>query len=470
MMRGLSVLVIVFLCAVLLSAMAFADGETGWKKDSEGNWRYMENGEYTTGWIKPGNYWYYLDKDGVMISDGLYQIGSGIYSFETNGTMTTGWKSFTEADESGATVKYWMYFGTNGRMQTGWIKPGNYWYYLDEDGIMISDGLYQIGSGVYSFETNGTMTTGWKSFTEVDESGTAVKYWMYFGTNGRMQTGWVKPGDYWYYLDSYGVMLTGWFNSDPNYLSDGSTGGKWYYLDPSSGKMVTGWKYFTETWEENGETITDSYWAYFDENGAQVIEGWKQVGDYWYYFDEYGRMLSGDLFQFGDFKYYYFLSNGRMATGWQKVPLTYTDGTSENVWLYFQSNGLMKYAGWEQVGSDWYYFEKGLYYRDGLAEINGTAYYYFSSNGKMYTGWKFLNGYWRYFAESGRMVQSGRYTIGEKTYYFKDYIMLANRWVYNNYYGSSGAMLVNTTQTIDGTKYTFDQNGNPSPTHFVPLV
>jgi len=82
-----------------------------------------------TGWNKIGDYWYYLDKNGVMV---------------------TGW--YQDITNS----KYY-YLDDNGRMQIGWIKDNEKWYYLGSDGAMYVSGSYTIDDKNYSFDSTGAM-------------------------------------------------------------------------------------------------------------------------------------------------------------------------------------------------------------------------------------------------------------------------------------------------------------------------
>ena len=108
-----------------------ADGymDTGWFKDADGNWYYLNpvsdgtQGTMKTGWLKDadGN-WYYLNP----VSDG------------TRGAMKTGW--LKDADGS------WYYLnpvsdGTRGAMKTGWFTDpqDGHLYYLDpKTGAMVT--------------------------------------------------------------------------------------------------------------------------------------------------------------------------------------------------------------------------------------------------------------------------------------------------------------------------------------------
>lgn len=111
-----------------------ADGymDTGWFKDADGNWYYLNQasdgtqGTMKTGWFKDtdGN-WYYLNP----VSDG------------TRGAMKTGW--FKDVDGN------WYYLnpvsdGTQGAMKTGWFTDpqDGYLYYLDpKTGAMVTGNI-----------------------------------------------------------------------------------------------------------------------------------------------------------------------------------------------------------------------------------------------------------------------------------------------------------------------------------------
>ena len=111
-----------------------ADGymDTGWFKDADGNWYYLNQasdgtqGTMKTGWFKDtdGN-WYYLNP----VSDG------------TRGAMRTGW--FKDMDGN------WYYLnpvsdGTQGAMKTGWFTDpqDGHLYYLDpKTGAMVTGNI-----------------------------------------------------------------------------------------------------------------------------------------------------------------------------------------------------------------------------------------------------------------------------------------------------------------------------------------
>ncbi|WP_303046825.1 hypothetical protein [Bacillus sp. MRMR6] len=177
-------------------------------------------------------------------------------------------------------------------------------------GVM-DEGTYKVDIQVYDYAGNLTYPkidqvvklkrlTGW-----VWRDG---KWWFYFDPNtGELKTGWYKVGTVWYYSNLTGVMQTGW-------MKDGAT---WYYLN-SSGAMQTGWL-------KQGTT-----WYYLKPSGSMAT-GWQKVGTSWYYFASSGAMYTGWLKS--GVNWYYLKSSGAMATGWETIA---------GKRYYFDGNGVWR--------------------------------------------------------------------------------------------------------------------------------
>ena len=80
--------------------------------------------------------------------------------------------------------------------------------------------------------------------------------WKYYDGADTLIKSWVKIGDVWYYLDPItGVMKTGWFMD---------TNGKWYFLstaeDASQGQMLKSWQ------------VIDEYDYFFYEDGSLAVD------------------------------------------------------------------------------------------------------------------------------------------------------------------------------------------------------
>ena len=98
----------------------------------------------------------------------------------------------------------------------------------------------------FSYTSFAQGVASWKQ-----ENGT----WKYYDGADTLIKSWVKIGDVWYYLDPItGVMKTGWFMD---------TNGKWYFLstaeDASQGQMLKSWQ------------VIDEYDYFFYEDGSLAV-------------------------------------------------------------------------------------------------------------------------------------------------------------------------------------------------------
>ena len=81
-------------------------------------------------------------------------------------------------------------------------QSGDALRYLKDDGTYATEEWVQVGEGNYYFDENGNSAAGWK-----------------------------RVNKKWYYLDpATGMMKTGWFQN---------TDGNWYYLDDETGEMLS---------------------------------------------------------------------------------------------------------------------------------------------------------------------------------------------------------------------------------------
>ena len=110
-----------------------------------------------------------------------------------------------------------------------------------------------------------------------------------------MSTGFVKRANVgWMYMDSEGSPVSGW-------VRDSVYGGPyWYYLDPATKVMKTGW------------LADGGSWYYLMGSGAMAI-GWVNDGGSWYYLNASGKMATGWVKDRGT--WYYLSPSGAMVTG-----------------------------------------------------------------------------------------------------------------------------------------------------------
>ena len=148
-----------------------------------------------------------------------------------------------------------------------WAKDSVGWWYQCANGRgYLKNGWFTINGRDYQFGATGYMKTGW---LRRDDGA-----WVYADTEGALVGGWVfdasSDGSYWYYLDpATKVMKTGWV----------ADGGSWYYLT-GSGAMATGWV------RDGGS------WYYLKDSGA-MHTGWLNLDGTWYYLGPDGAMFTG---------------------------------------------------------------------------------------------------------------------------------------------------------------------------------
>ncbi|MDO5417537.1 MAG: cell wall-binding protein [Lachnospiraceae bacterium] len=198
----------------------------------------------------------------------------------------------------------------------------------------------------------------------------------------------------------------------------------------------------------------DSQWVYLDRNGDKVTDSWKKSGSHWFYLDEDGYMATDRLIEDDD-DYFYVNEAGAMVKNeWRNLEDDsedegYEDGTC---WYYFGKNGQAAKNSSGKVK---------------LTTINGKK-YAFSDTGKMLHGW---------VSEDGTMITEeegwadGMIYCGESG----DGAVTLNQWLrlevedpeaddeadgsYWFYFDSKGKKYADTTKSINGKRYRFDERG-----------
>ena len=299
----------------------------------------------------------------------------------------------------------WFYFKDyNHEMVTDdWAQSGNFWYYLGDDGKMLTSTMID---DTYYVDANGAMTVnGWQYIADDWDEEPA---WRYFTANGRIYKDGIRQINGYYYHFEDTKMSTGWVEYDNN---------TYYFKD--DGSMVTGWRWLPE----NDEDGWREDWYYFNSNGKMMNSNERKIDGVDYAFDDKGRMLTGWV-NMTDFT----------STSMDNL----TETTIDNM-KYYVSNGSAA-NGWLELESPddyeahFYYFKNGSAYTSknkttelngyGIAKINDD-YYCFNEEGHMVTGLIETNEGPMYFdANDGRM-RTGRVTIYDDdfygvTFYFKE--------------------------------------------------
>lgn len=308
----------------------------------------------TTGgqFVDKDNRKYYIKDDHKAIY--WHKIDGKTYYFGDRGEMVVGWQ-YIEIPGTGYRDNL---FDNHGVKEIGLQQK---WFYFGPDGALLEHQEKQV------LEAKSSENTG-KVYGE-KYNPSAEKRAYYFDDDYALKTGWIYEDGHWYYLNklgnsnddsSYplpiGEIAKGWTQDfHVTFGIDRSKPAPWYYLDPETGIMQTGWQYLGNKW-------------YYLRSSGAMATGWYQDGSSWYYLDaENGDMKTGWASING--YWYYLRSSGAMATGWLQ------DGST---WYYLNaSNGDMK-TGWFQVNGKWYYA-----YSSGALAVNTTVGgYYVNYNGE----------------------------------------------------------------------------------------
>lgn len=246
----------------------------------------------------------------------------------------------------------------------------------------------ETGARVYR-DQEGTPLLGWQ---EIDGN-----YYYFDPDTGRMRTGWQNLATGRHYLGNDGIPASGWQEID----------GKRYCLD-SYGRPMTGWV--------SGEDGTPRY---LNENGNPHV-GWLDTTEGRIFLREDGSRYTGwmDSSQ-GRF---YLDENGVMATGWVEL-----DGKM----IYLDEEGHPA-SGWLEIGGKRYYMLADGTAATGRQEIDGQLYYLNEDGSPREPGWLELDGNLYYTKEDGSTAR-GKLEIDGQTWFFTStgaQIYMVNPWNY----------------------------------------
>lgn len=133
----------------------------------------------------------------------------------------------------------------------------------------------------------------WVDLTKYDEWGKVNNKPVYFDKKHKqVKNQWVQTKGEWYYLNNVGYRASGW--------KVDTDAGKTYYLDPVTGKLMTGWMNL------------DNTWYYMGGNGV-MHKGWLYLNGKWYYFAPNGQMVVNQS-MYIDGKMYKFAVDGSVIS------------------------------------------------------------------------------------------------------------------------------------------------------------
>ena len=304
----------------------------------------------------------------------------------------------------------WRYYENN-QPVLNWKKIAGVWYYFNQDGIMLSNTIFND----YLLNNSGALTES--SWVKIDNQ------WYYSTEDGKVtRNNWKKIAGVWYRFDENGIMISNAVYDD--------------YLFKTSGALA----------ENSWVKIADK-WYYGNQEGKISRDKWEKIDGLWYRFDESGVMLSATIY-----KDHLLKTSGAMAeNAWAKL---------EDKWYYATASGKIIRDKWEKISGSWYYFNKdGVMLSSQWKEKN-----YLKDSGAMAKSeWIFDEKYksWFYLKSDGTYAENQ--WVG--SYYLKSFgYMAKNEWIFDKdynawYYLKEDGVYVTGNFTINGKDYTFQSNG-----------
>lgn len=417
----------------------------GWSDDGH----YYENGQMVVSQFKTiDGKTYYFKWDGSFYKDGAYYIGSDQYYFDVNGVMQTNFEYENK------------YFGEDGKaVSMQWVQFGNKWRYYGADTTYCTGQFVYMNDEFYAFDDDGFALSGWQKIGD---------YWYYLTEKGLSLTNQWVDGDM-YYVDADGKMVTDKWIDNSNYvgadgkktvntweqvngkykykLGDGTYAsqrmvlynGKYYAVD-YDGYMVTDGTAYVSNYNAVGDSVSGTVHAGKD---GVLVKGWytNSSKTTYYFGDNYFAYGTG-LYTIEGKQYYFqyeslvksrnFVYDGKVYIADSNGVVTLMDTTGQTKWV--------------QLNGAWYYLKDGVALTNTLEEIDGS-YYYFNNEGIKLSSQTFEYDNHKYYADSNGVVA-----------------MKKNTWAQTDngqtiYYKEDGGLVYDTTFTIDNKLYKFSYEG-----------
>ena len=195
---------------------------SGWEKNDNGQWTYRRHdGTFVTNsWLTVDEKTYYLDGNGVMLTDTYAPDGTYLNPSGERVSYKPGWVS----DDKG-----WRYIQKNGyHAASTWLQDADgKWYYFNIGAYMAvdtatPDGYYVNADGVWdgqpsTISNNVNLGPGMSSsggWEQIDNN------WKYLQEDGTYVTNaWKQVDGKWYYFDENSIMVTNQETPDGYYVN-----------------------------------------------------------------------------------------------------------------------------------------------------------------------------------------------------------------------------------------------------------
>ena len=271
---------------ILTSSGAMVD--SGWGKVKD-KWYYAKpSGKISQQkWEKVGGVWYYFDKDGIMLSNTIFNG----YLFSNSGAMAE--NSWVKHDGK------WYYAQASGNLiKNKWEKIGGVWYYFNKDAIMASNqwqGSYYLKDSGAMAEREWIFDKNYNSWFYLKSGGAyAAREWIgsyYLKSGGYMaKSEWIYDNSdkARYYLDDNGHYVSGTYKIDGKehlfqkygqWISEVSTEGGFtkglysntIFLDPGHGGRDSGAFYYNVAEKDLNMQIYRKLRTKLEELGYKVL-------------------------------------------------------------------------------------------------------------------------------------------------------------------------------------------------------
>ena len=304
----------------------------------------------------------------------------------------------------------WRYYEDN-QPVSNWKKIAGVWYYFNQDGIMLSNTIFND----YLLNNSGALAES--SWVKIDNQ------WHYATEDGKVtRNNWKKIAGVWYRFDENGIMINNAVYDD--------------YLFKASGVLAE------NSWVKIGDK-----WYYGNQEGKIIRNKWEKINGSWYRFDESGTMLSKTIYND-----YLLKTSGAMAEkDWVQM---------DEKWYYATDSGKAIRDKWEKINGSWYSFHKD---GDMLSSQWKEKYYLKDSGAMAQSEWFFDKKYdsWFYLKSDGAYAENQ----WQGSYYLKSYgYMAKNEWIFDKsynawYYLKEDGAYVTGNFTINGKDYSFQSNG-----------
>ena len=360
------------------------DTTDGWKKTSNGDFGYVENGKVVTGFKEINGKGYYFWNNGYL--------ATGITNYKGKAIVI---------DKNGNLVDY----------VEGWNTLGDERFYIKNGQALIDtfvDGCYIAGTGL--------------TYTGIYHSVSSSYVALVHGKLGKNE--WIESSYVKCYVDENGHILKNQWVGGNRYVD-------------RYGYMVK------DTWVGNCYVDANGEYKPNGSTSQETKAEWKQTNGKWWYQHKDGTYTKND-FETISGQTYYFDGNGYMVTGWKKINnKDYFFNASgvmvKNAWqgaYYLGKDGAMLTNAFTPDG--YYVGTDGAYVTNQKVTVEGKD-YYLNADGKLAKN-QWVGDY--YLDKNGNVAKNtwaGNYWCGEDGKYVK------SSWVDNNkcYVGANGIYVTN---------------------------